>query len=777
MDINDEIVQIKKDLKKLDTDCCKLNKVNNLKWHDPNIFSKELIALESATKIIVQTTDEFLQSFGINDYYKKEIIDWLKTLKVESNRIGVKSGFGSIYWNPKDDYVLKIVNSCPDKMYKDPNDPDRFNATPDTSLIGQTCRMALEGDIVYRIPSTVEKKKIVLAPNYISESVIGILLSKLETYTPGFMRVYGFQYDNTVKNFPSYTISEKLDQANYDNIIDINKPNESLYYVLFQITQALNTAQALHKYTHYDLHSENLMIRKRSNNINIYEIGNGNYLYTYFDYDTVLIDYGFNRLETKDTILSGRASYNIPPEFKIKNIDIFEFGSFNPYIDLFSVIYFLFLKSKPQTIDKSSTDSTQIPNPWFKFKDILLYLLSMYLNVKKDHVEHIIKFHLSLNSSSTYFWRVAPEKLATSYSNSVSGIEFNHCLNPQQMLVRIAKEIEKFYNKNNPFFIGKRINENTVKEFLVDNKFLILDRIIIPDSSTKIYILPKYTERMYTRYLNYTVPPYYKDIINEIFTVNTCLPLRFKILYPTIAPNTNQYIHFAKINKNTLNTGRKFHFDCCRIDLRKFMQHSTRNGCIAINAGFFKIYDNYTPIGYFKTNDYTSTNDIPPLDKDMEAYSKWYGLLAIDKYGFLKIDNNLENHKLYDSVITCGPILVYNGKKIITEEILKEKEFKWDPKINMPGQLAHASQRNPRSAIFLNDNEVFFIHVEGRNDRGDGLNCAELAELAVLSNAKYAINLDGGRSSQIVFREPGSEEIQISHHLTSYPVGNIISFW
>ena len=65
----------------------------------------------------------------------------------------------------------------------------------------------------------------------------------------------------------------------------------------------------------------------------IYELGDGRYLYTRFNFDTVLIDYGLNRIETKDTMLVGRVRYerhNYP--------DILDFHAFNPYIDLFELI-------------------------------------------------------------------------------------------------------------------------------------------------------------------------------------------------------------------------------------------------------------------------------------------------------------------------------------------------------------------------------------------------------------------------------------------------------
>ena len=94
------------------------------------------------------------------------------------------------------------------------------------------CTMAKEGDIVFRVPNTVEKKMTVWAPNYLIEAIIGLLLDKMSKYSPGFMRVYGFQYNPVPPEKPLYVLSEKLVNAG-ERIRDW----KSYIYAMFQVAQ------------------------------------------------------------------------------------------------------------------------------------------------------------------------------------------------------------------------------------------------------------------------------------------------------------------------------------------------------------------------------------------------------------------------------------------------------------------------------------------------------------------------------------------------------------
>ena len=98
--------------------------------------------------------------------------------------------------------------------------------------------------------------------------------------------------------------------------------------------------------------------------------------------------------------------------------------------------------------------------------------------------------------------------------------------------------------------------------------------------------------------------------------------------------------------------------------------------------------------------------------------------------------------------------------------------------------MSHAGNPNPRSMLVLRDSDkykddVLFVYFEGRDDRGMGVDLNFLAKYALEKlGAKIAINLDGGRSSSIVWRsEEESSVIKTANpnHKNFYPVGNILS--
>ena len=96
-----------------------------------------------------------------------------------------------------------------------------------------------------------------------------------------------------------------------------------------------------------------------------------------------------------------------------------------------------------------------------------------------------------------------------------------------------------------------------------------------------------------------------------------------------------------------------------------------------------------------------------------------------------------------------------------------------------PGELSHGANPNPRTAITIDaTGRITFIYVEGRGERGMGMDLAQLAQLCIRLGAVTAINLDGGMSSHFVWKKPGERVIyQLNpEHGITYPVGSIISY-
>jgi hypothetical protein len=211
-------------------------------------------------------------------------------------------------------------------------------------------------------------------------------------------------------------------------------------------------------------------------------------------------------------------------------------------------------------------------------------------------------------------------------------------------------------------------------------------------------------------------------------------------------------------------------------------------GGIVINAGFFRIGADFTPTGAFNTDDYSSNNPLNPV------YEPYFGAVVKTSDGWLDIVPLKETTK-YKEFFTTGPILVKEnwkfepalfdtkdpatGTLIFTCNMGVPTDSLVGTCAGQPGDLMHASNLNPRTALGIKaDGTVLLIYVEGRGSRGAGMDLAMLADLCVHYGAVKAINLDGGQSSQFVWKQPGSDMIEMSNpdHTYSYPVGTLLSY-
>lgn len=92
-----------------------------------------------------------------------------------------------------------------------------------------------------------------------------------------------------------------------------------------------------------------------------------------------------------------------------------------------------------------------------------------------------------------------------------------------------------------------------------------------------------------------------------------------------------------------------------------------------------------------------------------------------------------------------------------------------------PGYLNHASDLNPRTCIMKDKNDnMIVMHVEGRKTHcgGVGIDLFDLAKLCRGMGAKYALNLDGGGSSKLLWKEENNSIEYVG--LNSYRISNAI---
>jgi hypothetical protein len=769
--------------------------------------------------ITVQTIDEFIDKFNIIDYTDNSLCNFINQnarLFDPQRRVGQASAFGQVF--PIDNnWVIKMNMICP------PNLPVRNERN---AIMYILCNLSQTGDLVYRIPVSQSNKILVLMPNYISENLITFLIYKLtKKYTNGFIKCSNFCYMSNHPQKPIFTKLEKLDTT--ISSFPIPNINTLLQYII-QVSHALSCAQKLFRFTHYDLHNRNIML-KNENCINCYQLNNGQYLYIKINQTIKIIDFGFSRMEFKKNIIQPSVINTFFPT------DAMERYEFNPYYDMYC---FLSMLREYSTVSPYRPTNQSQP-----VLDLINRCIGIYMKQVDDINQAVIDFN-DLKLKNTHRERPEPTKLIQ--QNLCTPSEFFdyliiHIIKETANIPHIPKTYQDIIQElNNNFQI---ITQSYIKfpEIIsingIDYTFNYFPNIqknkdYIPFKKLKYQL--KETDIMnYISIYSYNklnggqlIPnppatsPLHNKRINirqyEIVGVNNTLSPEH------LAGNknfTDQNITIALIDQyNGINDGYKFRFDCCGSDQRNYFETNKKiDSGITINSTFFQIKSSFKPIGLYKFDEITLLNNmeyIPP------AFLPYYGIIGIDDNGLLKIDTN-ENRNKYNNIIQSGALLRLNNINILDKnnyfyeqrqtninginynellfvsnippqgtQIIGNGYYIFDQPTNTimkhsnyikPGELYHAGNPNPRSMMGITqDNQVVFIKIEGRDERGVGMDFGQLIDLSESLNLKDAINLDGGKSSRITWKKPGTNIVNIAggleSELSSYPVGTIISF-
>ena len=791
------------------------------------------------TTFMVQDVDEFLQDFSLVQFENPDVISIFDILIAPrypplAEVIGEASGVGTVYRlgngagvpAPLQGKILKKSSMCPG------------GNVPAHPLLAQLCNMARTGDLIFRIPNTETGKMIVLAPNYILEGICGVLLSRQDPYTPAFMQVTSFQYDNGPSK-SVYMVQEPLISLN--DIIGavrggaaVRYPERDFAFVAFQIAQGLATAQLASRFTHYDLHQGNIMAR-RSRGTSIYEIGNGQYLYTRRPADAVIIDYGHVRMETQDSVLQPNMWFRLGGVY---NREIMDWYEFNPYYDLFSFIFTQEKKSRlrnahgfPQWKPVAGTRGDRHQKSLFQM------LWRAFLNTQSGANESTFITNLldHIRGGRGNHWRPIPERLAMKWTDPVTNLTFSRASTPEEFMVKMVGTIKSFL----PPFAGSPSDLAYLNQYLDDNDYHVSTQITKLDtvgSPTRVYKLPRSV--MLQEFYNYKIDNDLVEVLpgiggniatiaHERWTSTDPAPEgSVRALVTRCAPGVgwapwnltgrindpaNQVITVATIDvARGLREGYEFRLDCCRLDLRAYFQDvDVISSGIGINAAFFKIKRpgaSYLPIGDFRTAGFSSDLPIP------QEYLEWYGVVAIQDNGKLAIVQPA-TAGAYRQILTSGPVLVgfdhasgtvrnmvgqglpYGGAGTWPRRIdLGNRRFQCNIPPHVvgmnncntisPGEFSHASNPNPRSALGLKaDGTTLLVTVQGRGANAAGMDLEQLAQLMVSLGCHWAINLDGGRGSRMVWRNPGETLVRLASGAQdgmgaaeAYPVGSVLAF-
>lgn len=804
----------------------------------------ELMDIEDTAKNVIA---EDVSSFDIDIFSDPNIVKDMIELFNQGRSLGKGAVGEAIVVEDMDSitpegnpikYIVKQIKAC----------------TPGMNRIFQMiCDEAMNGSIVFFVPDTLSNKYKLSIPPYFFELIIGSYINNLFQSTQNFLMTYGGVYDSITYN--TYIVMEYLDVKITDRITNVYHYNrkefkKNVYYILFQTCYALNFAQRYSRFVHHDLHWGNLMGRSKKVLPVCYKLDDDNYFYTLTDFNTVLIDYGFARYETKKTVMHPQIEFHRQGKFPGGLVESF---IFNPYYDIMTL--FLHIFTGP-TAD------------FFKDHDVVNALRKVLLPLFYDFIGKMGETHIK-RFSTDHSWRGSSYLL---YTN-----EYN-LLNPEQLMKRISTYLCSETDKN---LYSTMLNDYAKREQEVEKPNFPIDSPNMEDSTMRILddklykdnfiLLDRFvnfgfeTEKVGINFETENMPKemdirYYKSkIVNQDTFDSISIELKTydrdtmidgdihninEVIKDPVYGRGNcewktQYITHAVIKKreinkdNNINLNYKFRFDCCDIDLRNYFQSEKIEKGICINASFFRILNDYTPIGYFKYDGYTNDTSIP------QFYNPFFRSIIITENGYSLdiVSTDYARGNGYNAM-TVGPILIENNIKIFTEHILNifvnnensangppgkisifqcsEREkgnkdktgdrflpeedreynvcnnddkndipspFNYVPNCETikPGELSHASNLNPRSALIIcNDGSIIFVYVEGRGARGSGMDMVQLANyceyLGTFHNGtKHAINLDGGMSSNIVWRSDEYIKSTNPEHQFTYPVGTIIS--
>jgi hypothetical protein len=545
----------------------------------------------------IKNPTEFLSSLYNSNSFKNNVP---KNSLILKNEIGNPSVVGKVYETGNDKIIIKESVIC---------------AQNANSFTQDLCKMLNEGSFIYLVPNTLNGKIQVLAPNYIIEPLIGMIISNdLEKYSSSFMQVYGFDIEEDEGK--TIMSAEKLD-PDLQTILN-NAPTDYFLYYLFQIIHAITVGQCVGKFVHYDLHINNVIARITDEPIiHEYILANGKIVYTLSPFDAVIIDYGMARYEKDNNILSSRYEAYIYSE---KTHNLYNSYQFNPYYDIYLFLTFWLNYLDNQELQDSIVDYTE---------KVELVTLVLTIFLQTSNLDIISRINIPNIRT-----RPDPNKL----------YQFN-LLKPHQLLYKIVELMEK-YKSNSVFKVLEEIENVPKKTFLYPDKCIDIT-----------FYNMQFEENM--QFENILITTIKNDqkvpqigLFNNIFT--TSRPL-INFTGDTFILSRNQIVNIAGINPGGPG---KFRFDCCRIPLTEYFQNNKFKGGIAINASFFNIKSDYMPvgsmIGNFDKYSFNYYNLIPA------PYKKYYGYICI-KNNKITILPDSEEIPEADSIISAGPILVNNG--------------------------------------------------------------------------------------------------------------------
>ena len=676
----------------------------------------------------------------------------------------------------------------------------------------------------YVVDYTPTNKKLIRMPEHCIEYFMGVLLANYvpNTTTPSFMNTYCMirgprghnmrfnipgrhgLFDARLATFTFYELLTPFGQL-FGHFTPFNYQVNKVSYSIFQTLFALHNAQTACHFVHNDLHEGNIMGRRYDVHIlKKYVIGNGQYVYTNFDFDTVIIDYGLSRLESESVIVTNNNDQVIG---EIGSLERFEF---NPYTDVASFLIRLWLFGFDGRI-----------------RDIADRLVRLLLRIPAGITTNNF---LTDNNLTVRNWRLharnvrllplAPLSVINIINQIQMPIQNNQAalldlLQTQNIIVKSTVDLPNALFQNVYSNISILHPDNGLEEGMKNS----IVELIIPDPTAIATLADpfNYAEVMpQALFFNMYIVNYFN---------NQPIPYshQFRAGYGDLFGHNKIYSAIINLNNMAAMAACTFKLECCHIDGISYLEDERIIEGVVINAAFFNINTDFENVGptIIERNPihFQSNNPIP------DDYRPYYHQILIDNNEIVINPNSVANGPplpigpTVTAEFHSGPLLIRNGQRVFTQNNYNTMNangvriFQCEPNVfnnpvhinkgginyvvkncnSPPGELFHAANMNPRSALVITDDHqgnrtVQFVSVPGRGPRGiaNGMTLSEFSRYlhANIPNINMAINLDGGQSSRLCVKYGGTiktfnytfDHVGNKESARAYPVGSILSF-
>ena len=691
-------------------------------------------------------------TLNVNDFDRRDAFtDNIIKNMIDENLIG-QGAVGKVFSFGK--YVVKQITPCTSKK----DSPLQRYCVDITKLI--------EG-VIQGIPGGNNKYRYIL-PNLLSEITIGILIGD----EIGFTNTLGSMIIQEENELSIYIVMEQLEPFIINHFINpkIVFNAKEFLFMLFQVAHTLVTAQTKDKFTHYDLHIENLLWEPMIKNIS-YPLPNQHMRLMLVDCPFVIkiSDFALARMETKTSIIAA----------SVDDYPVRTYGEFNSGYDFACFLGSILIDNKyrvafDQLFQNQSVYRFILTLTLWYFNDD--QKLTENLNITRDYIAE--RYYKPINKK--YSFRPKQEDFFIPYIKTQSMVDVVNYLArnllvskyviPHQNDSIIIPDLKNYIVYDPIVLYHPKLQAITPKSNITyDVKSMMIDDHIK---------VSKYYVRLNEAFKHY-------NLTVEQIQLDTC-------------PQQKQYFTAIEIT-NTMNY--QFKYDCCKLDGPNYLVQNKKVGFV-INGGFFSVKKDYLPIGPYKdANNCSHQYEIPV------AFEKDYRYIVL-KNNQLNITEQPEN-----DYFVSGPMLIEQGKIIYTpseqynctdlkhaQELMVDQDEEeitiigqYDcnklliPNLKTvkrcdriePGEFSHANNSNPRSALCLLPDRYVFISFEGRGVKGYGVDLHLLSRLILkfYPTTISAINLDGGRSSNLAWRTNYENTVYTSNpdRFYYYPSGNIIS--